>query len=132
MTEKLLVANRPCNTCPYRCDTPSGVWAVEEYLKLPGYDNNTNLGTFLCHQTNATGRTTVCRGWLSVHAESVAARMAVLNGSVTDEERLAPSEVELYPSGLAAGRAGLKGVRRPSREARASIDRLARSRAGHV
>jgi hypothetical protein len=31
----------PCPSCPYRKDVPSGVWAPEEYDKLPAYDNDT-------------------------------------------------------------------------------------------
>jgi hypothetical protein len=51
-------AKVPCSSCPYRIDTPPGVWASEEYEKLPQYSPTDGqvpaLGIFLCHQTNAT------------------------------------------------------------------------------
>ena len=37
--------------------------------------------TFRCHQKHLTGVATVCRGWLAMHAHSVAVRMARLTGA---------------------------------------------------
>jgi hypothetical protein len=31
-------APKPCESCPYRKDVPSGVWSEGEYRKLPQYD----------------------------------------------------------------------------------------------
>ena len=57
----------PCVTCPYRCDVPSGVWAAEEYAKLPEYDAPTwqqPPALFMCH-SHPDG---LCTGWLQSHA----------------------------------------------------------------
>ncbi|MFD7961193.1 DUF6283 family protein [Streptomyces zaomyceticus] len=34
-------APRPCASCPYRRDVPSGVWSRGDYVKLPLYDGPT-------------------------------------------------------------------------------------------
>lgn len=123
-------APRPCSTCPYRRDTPPGIWAPEEYAKLPPYDDNLAWGTFLCHLTTSTGVETVCRGWLAVHAESVAARLAVLRGELTNEQRYAPVDVPLYSSGAEACEAGMAGVPEPDEAAKAAVARLLRRGVG--
>lgn len=68
----------PCSSCPYRRDTPLGIWEREEYEKLPPYDNgDAILPTFHCHQENATGIPTACREWVAVHGfDSIAIRLA--------------------------------------------------------
>lgn len=118
---------RPCSSCPYVRSTPAGVWHVDEYAKLPTYDDSAAepaLGVFLCHQSNAHGRSTVCRGWLSVHADSIAVRLALLNGSITVKQRDAAVDVELYDTGADAAAAGAAGIENPSPAARRLIDRL--------
>jgi hypothetical protein len=115
---------RPCNTCPYRTDTPAGIWAPEEYAKLVRYDSDEVLPPFLCHQTTSTGKETGCRGWLTVHADSVAVRVALVRGQVTVEDRDAGTDVRLYPSGAEAAVAGLRAVLRPGSNAVQAIDRL--------
>ena len=42
---------------------------------------------FLCHQGPLFGRTLVCRGWLSVHPDCIAVRLALINGEITVEQR---------------------------------------------
>lgn len=136
--EPLHVDVRPCSSCPYRCDTPAGVWHPDEYAKLALYDDNGALGIFLCHHTNSSRRDpasvehgdTVCRGWLTVHAESAAARIAVLAGAVTDEQRYAAVDTPLYRTGREAAEAGLAGVEDPNDAAQRMIDRLVRKGAG--
>lgn len=124
----LHVAPRPCESCPYRRDVPSGVWAAEEYEKLIGYDEDvqSEFSTFHCHQENATGIDTVCRGWLTVARESVGARLAVLDGRVTDEQRYAEPLVPLWPTGRAAAEHGLDEIKRPSERALAMMAKLTR------
>lgn len=129
-SQPLHVAPRPCTTCPYRRDTPAGIWAPEEYEKLARYDDEPLLATFLCHQTNATGIPTACRGWLSVHCESVAARMAVMQGRVTNDQRYAEVDVDLYANGREARDAGMAGVEHPDEAAQRAMDRLLARRAG--
>ena len=46
-------AKRPCGSCPYRRDAPSGIWSREEYEKLPEYDKPTAYQppqVFMCHR----------------------------------------------------------------------------------
>ena len=116
----------PCNSCPYRRDTPPGVWAKEEYNKLPQRDEATALcGTFLCH--NAPEHQTVCRGWLEVHHENLSVRLACyeIDWNETNKQ---PTRIPLYRSGAEARRAGIKGIARPSRTARQVIARIALKR----
>jgi hypothetical protein len=39
--EILKCGNSPCSSCPYKRDTPPGIWAEHEYEKLPAYDGST-------------------------------------------------------------------------------------------
>jgi hypothetical protein len=60
------VRTQPCEFCPYRRDTPSGVWSAEEYEKLRDYDKPTGeqpFATFQCHATPDF----YCHGWAVVH-----------------------------------------------------------------
>lgn len=127
-------AKVPCSSCPYRKDTPPGVWAAEEYQKLTAFSPADGqvpaLGIFLCHQTNATGVETICRGWLSVERDSVAVRLALIRGQVTVGQVEAAVGVPLYPDGATAARVGLGGVKRPGLPARRMSARLLKKRAG--
>jgi hypothetical protein len=120
----LHVAACPCTSCPYRRDTPPGVWHAEEYAKLPLYDTNEELATFLCHHSPASGVDTACRGWLTVHCESVAVRLAMLRGTVTPDQVYAEVKEPLYASGAEAAAAGVAGIKTPGREAKKVIKRL--------
>jgi hypothetical protein len=103
------------------------VWDESEYRKLAAYDDTSPgpLAVFRCHQQTATGRGTVCRGWLSVHGfESPAVRLAVATGQVEAGQVEAPVDVPLYGSGAEACAAGLAGVEDPDAQARAAIGKL--------
>jgi len=131
----LFAAPRPCNTCPYRRDTPPGVWHPDEYAKLATFDDQhdgslPNLAVFRCHQQTATNVPTVCRGWLSVHAHTPAIRMAVITGQVTVDQVFAEVDVELYETGAEACAAGMAGVERVSSQASRAIDKLQRRGVG--
>jgi hypothetical protein len=115
-------AKRPCGSCPYRCDVPSGVWDSSEYEKLPAYDAETALqpaAMFYCHQQD--GR--LCAGYVAVHDmdHSLALRLAAITGQLSPEEVLAvcaySTDVPLHPSGAAAAQHGLADVESPSEEA---------------
>lgn len=122
---KMNVLPGPCTTCPYRKDVPAGIWSAEEYEKLRGYDDpQTSFAAFLCHQSPEIGRDTLCRGWLSVHCESVAARLLLLAKRITRSQLYATVKEVLYASGNEAADAGLRGVARPSRQAKRAIRRL--------
>lgn len=112
------VAHSPCSSCPYRIDTPAGIWDRAEYEKLRQYDDNQAFGLFLCHQSPFIGEDTACRGWLSVHNDSVAVRLAMMRGTVTPEQVYAEVSEPLYETGNQAAESGLK---RPGKKARMAI-----------
>jgi hypothetical protein len=122
-------APRPCESCPYRRDVPSGVWAASEYDKLPLYDAPTYAqptGVFLCHQQD--GR--VCAGWAGCHdgTNLLSLRIAVSNGalSVADYEATVGycSPVPLFASGAEAATHGEAGIEAPTAPARRVIAKV--------
>lgn len=122
-------AKNPCGSCPYRKDVPSGVWAPEEYDKLPMFDGPTSdqpPAVFYCHQQN--GR--VCAGWAGCHdmTQNLGLRIAVSMGKLTPEEYDAvvdyESPVPLFESGAAAAEHGLRDLFSPSEKAQRVIDRV--------
>lgn len=124
-------APRPCDSCPYRRDVPSGVWSAEEYAKLPAYDLPTYeqpVGLFLCHQQS--GR--VCAGWCGTHdmAESLALRVAVRGVSAEVIEACLDyvSPVPLFASGAEASAHGLRDVGQPGRDAIETMSKIVRRR----
>lgn len=130
-----LPPTQPCDSCPYRRDVASGIWAKIEYEKLPDYDKGTWAQPphlFMCHQQN--GR--LCAGWVGVHdmCETMAFRIACANGDIATED-IEPiidykTKVPLFGSGLEAALHGLRGIRRPSGEARAMMTKISRKRGG--
>jgi hypothetical protein len=113
---------KPCATCPYRRDVPSGVWAPEEYAKLPRYDLPTPeqpTGAFGCHQANGH----LCSGWAAVHDmdECLSLRLAVSLQWMSQQDYEATldyaTDVPLYSSGKEAFIAGMAHVGDPSPEA---------------
>ena len=128
-------AANPCGTCPYRKDVPSGVWAPEEYAKLPPYDADTAsqpLGVFICHQQD--GR--VCAGWAGCHEmdQSLAVRMGAHTGNLDADvvEALLDytTTVPLWSTGAEAARHGMAEVDAPSPTAKKKIDQLTRRLGG--
>ena len=134
---KLKVHKKACDTCPYLKSTPPGVWSASEYEKLREFDLDPEHGgpiatVFHCHQENATGEPTACRGWLSVHKNSIPVRMAQLKGQIDPEDVPLEKEPQYYLTGTEACLAGLSGVDRPSIEARLKIARLIDRGAGEL
>jgi hypothetical protein len=124
-------APRPCISCPYRLDVPSGVWAREEYLKLARYDQPTaqqDRGVFLCHQQD--GR--LCAGWVAVQDmdEMLGIRLACAMGLISDadldEIRDYTTDVPLHESGTRAAGHGLAELLDPDPAARRMICKLTR------
>lgn len=122
-------ARTPCASCPYRRDVPSGVWAAEEYERLPRYDAETveqPIGMFSCHQNN--GR--LCAGWVGCHdmGENFAVRIAVTARILSSEDYDAvldyESPVPLFESGQAAADHGMADVAKPRKQAQQMIERL--------
>ena len=111
-------APNPCGSCPYRRDVPSGVWARQEYEKLPLYDRETQdqpLGVFLCHQQD--GR--ACAGWTAVHDmyNCLGLRMAASMGMIRDQDMPAfltySTGVPLFSSGAEAAEHGCAAIDNP-------------------
>jgi len=123
----------PCGTCPYRTDVPSGVWAAEEYAKLPDYDGDIGdqvtkgaFGLFMCHQKDGC----LCGGWLKAHGPGnlLALRLTPVDPSVWDYDP--PTEV--WGSGAEAAAHGVRDIEAPSPEAKRKIDGLIRKRAAET
>lgn len=128
----------PCISCPYRLDVPSGIWAPEEYRKLPAYDRPTMeqpTGVFLCHQHDrgATGSRT-CAGWAGTHDgyHLLAIRFAMMHGEMSPETADTiceyASPVPLFESGAEAAEHGLAEIEMPSDQAAAVIAKIERRR----
>lgn len=114
---------RPCGSCPYRRDVPSGIWSAEEYDKLPEYDGETweqPPGVFMCHQRD--GR--LCGGWLQTHDADhlLALRIARVAPSAYDYA----SDVPTFSSGREAAAHGLRDIDTPGAAARALMRKLGR------
>jgi hypothetical protein len=120
----------PCSSCPYRRDVPSGIWAKEEYEKLPAYDGDIPeqvekgaFGVFLCHQANGF----ICSGWAGCHdmANNLACRMDhEVDPSILDYE----SPVPLFDSGAEAAAHGMRDIEYPGDEAMDKVDQLTKAR----
>lgn len=130
-------APRPCASCPYRTDVPSGIWAATEYAKLPAYDRDTALqpvAVFLCHQNDPESpQSRMCAGWTACHGENLLSlRLAASRGHIDqatyDAAINSRADVELFESGQAAARHGLDDIDSPRPAAVRAIDKLNRRR----
>lgn len=126
MADLLTAPAKPCGSCPYRRDVPSGIWHRHEYDKLPQYDGQTweqSPALFLCHQRDGQ----LCSGWLACHGpqELLALRMARnVDPSVYDYQ----TDVPVFASGAAARKHGIKEIERPGTKASKMIAGLIRTR----
>jgi hypothetical protein len=129
MTELSKCAVSPCATCPYRRDVPSGVWAANEYEKLPGYDGDPldqliagATAPFFCHQRDGQ----LCAGWVGCHD------MSNTVAAVVNTHRFDPSvfgyvsPVPLFASGAEAAAHGMRDIDEPGEAAATAIRRLQR------
>lgn len=131
-------APRPCDSCPYRRDVPSGIWAHEEYEKLRHYDAPTAhqpTGLFQCHQTDAASDTRrICAGWAGCHdgAHLFSLRLAVLDGRIAPSTHQVVadyiSSVALFASGNEAADHGQADLDQPTDEAERLINKISRTR----
>jgi hypothetical protein len=130
MADLTTVRKRPCPSCPYRRDVPSGIWSAEEYAKLPKYDGDTleqarseAFGLFLCHSR----RESVCAGWAGCHdmAESLAVRMSRRDLDI-DAVLGYVSPVPLFSSGAEAAAHGMRDIAEPGPAARRKVRQLQR------
>jgi hypothetical protein len=127
---KMVPRSRPCPSCPYRQDVPSGIWAAGEYDKLPLYDGTTieqamsgALGIFACH--SAPGK--LCAGWAGCHDmdENLAIRMHASEVDV-DATCAYISPVPLFSTGAEAAAHGKRDIEAPSQAARRKSRQLLR------
>ena len=125
MTDLPKPPKRPCGSCPYRRDVPSGLWAAEEYAKLPGYDGEIidqiqagALGVFMCHQRDGC----LCGGWLDTHGAGnlAALRLHKVDPSVAKYK----GDVPVFRSGAEAAAHGVRDIENPGPEARRLIGAL--------
>ncbi|MFE7525792.1 DUF6283 family protein [Kitasatospora sp. NPDC057542] len=130
-------APRPCDSCPYRRDVPSGIWAAEEYEKLRAYDAPTGeqpTAMFQCHQNDADSQASrVCAGWAGCHGEAllaprIALLTAAMDGPTLEAVVTYVSPVPLFSSGAEAADHGQADIDRPGPEADRLIDKIIRTR----
>jgi len=128
-----LPRKRPCASCPYRRDVPSGVWSEGEYVKLPSYDGeitdqieNGGMATFGCHQADGH----LCAGWVGHRDpyELIALRLAVGSGHVDEAVFDYKTDVPLFCSGQEACDHGMAEIDAPGEKA----DRIIRKLLEHV
>lgn len=123
MSEILPPAANPCGSCPYRVDVPSGIWVLDEYLKLIEYDKETPFqphGIFLCHRQD--GR--VCAGWCAAHdmEHSLAIRVGYSDGRLDSKTFDAivgyQTSTEVFGSGAEAAQHGIARINNPDAAAK--------------
>lgn len=121
----------PCKSCPYRKDVPSGVWAAEEYDKLPSYDGEIveqlmkgGTGLFLCHQQNNA----LCSGWLGCHGPGNLVALRLHHEHVQPEVFEYESPIPLFSSGAEAAEHGKRDIDSTSARADRVINSLLKKR----
>lgn len=127
------VRPKPCGSCPYRLNAPSGVWAPEEYERLRDYDGEiaeqVSAGAFSlfhCHSTPLA----LCSGWVG-HRDPfdlLALRLGVSTGAADPSCLEYRTDVPLWPSGAAAHAHGVRDVEAPGAAAVAAIEKVVRLR----
>ena len=133
---KKQIQDKPCSSCPYRKDVPSGVWDRSEYEKLPSYDLGTTeqvfagaIGVFYCHQQNGC----VCRGWIDCHGNQGHGRdlISLRLSSLIDHRQIEKAiedgpQVPIFESGREACDHGLKEIDNPSSDASDVVSKVIR------
>lgn len=112
---------RPCGSCPYRKDIPSGVWSEVEYDKLKKYDGETwqqSPSLFMCHQRDGC----VCGGWLQTHDTD---HLLALRINPVDEACFGyQSDIPTFETGTEAAEHGKAEIDCPGDEAQAIIHKV--------
>ena len=123
----ITVRKRPCPTCPYRRDVPSGIWQASEYSKLPRYDNDVPdqlaagaTGLFYCHSQQEN----LCAGWVGCHdmSNTFAVRFNIRDVDPAVFDYVSP--VPLFASGAEAAEHGKRDLPAPGPEAERKIRQL--------
>lgn len=110
-----------------------GIWAAEEYEKLPAYDRETPFqpaAVFVCHQQDGC----VCAGWAGrpSSGDLLALRLGVLDGAVDASAFEYETDVPLFATGAEAATHGLSGVEVPSERAVQVGRKIVAARAGRA
>lgn len=132
MSESITINRAPCQSCPYRRDVPSGIWAAEEYDKILPFDNETPFqpqNVFLCHQADGC----LCRGWLDVHGSGLlGVRLACARGTMRYEAvGKALDEgpaVPVFDTAAQAAAHGRRSIKRPGKKATALAAKIEKKR----
>ena len=133
MAALLVPRKRPCSSCPYRRDVPSGIWSADEYAKLVKFDGDVPeqaaagaFGVFLCHQRDGS----LCAGWVGCHdmANNLAVRMGHRDLDV-DAVLSYVSPLPLFGSGREAAEHGMRDIASPGPAAQRKARQLLRLRA---
>lgn len=117
---------KPCGSCPYRCDVPSGVWDASEYKKLLDFDGDIpeqkRTSIFMCH----TGDSTVCAGWLGHDdpLQMLSVRLGLAFGKLDPSCASYTTKVPLFSSGAEAAAHGLRELENPNEDACTLIAKL--------
>ena len=121
------VRSRPCASCPYRRDVPSGIWEAFEYDKLPAYDGDTAeqilaraTGLFHCHSQPEN----LCAGWVGCHDMTQSFAVCFNSARVDPAIYDYVSPVPLFASGAEAAAHGKRDLPRPGPEARRKMRQL--------
>lgn len=125
------VRSTPCASCPYRTSVPSGVWAPEEYAKLPAYDGDcseqTNHAAFCCHQTGNGDHAQLCAGWVGHRdhpTDLLAVRLGLSLGTIDKSVLDYETNTQLFDSGAAARDHGMADIDDPGDRAREAMDKI--------
>lgn len=120
---------RPCSSCPYRRDVPSGIWDQAEYDKLPRFDGDVPdqieaeaLSLFHCHSTPDY----LCAGWVGCHDMENNLAVRLKSRRVDPEIYDYESPVPLFASGREAADHGMRDIQEPGSEAYAKMMKLRR------
>jgi hypothetical protein len=128
MTDKFTCASRPCASCPYRQDAPSGLWERHEYEKLLAYDGdignqflNEATATFGCHQRDGH----LCAGWVATHGATELLALRLRAGKVPAETWEYTTDVPVFASGKEAHDHGVRDMKKPGKKALRLMAKLA-------
>lgn len=133
MDNPIDVRERPCASCPYRRDVPSGIWSAEEYEKLRTFDGEITdqaaagaFGVFACHKTPDF----LCAGWTGCHNQGENLAMRLHARELHERVWAYESPVPLFGSGAEAAEHGMGDLQSKSPEAEKAISQILRF-AGH-
>ena len=84
---KLKAAEKPCQECPWKRESPVGHFPPERYAKLAQTACDMERKIFQCHQTS-DGKPLVCAGFLERGADhNLTIRLAYMRGEIEKKDR---------------------------------------------